>query len=79
MSGAVALQERRLPLQIPLLIVAGHSSVADRGQAAGAEPPILMQAGRWSTPAMPARYTEARPQGGGIGASQEAEDRRTSP
>ena len=31
--------------------------------AAGAELPILMQAGRWSTSAMPARYTEAQAPG----------------
>ena len=41
----------------------GHSMTVGMAQdlsAAGAELPALMQAGRWSTSAMPARYTEAQ-------------------
>ena len=67
----------------------GHSMRVGMAQdlsAAGAELPALMQAGRWSTSAMPARYTEAQAanrgavaqyyrgrggQGGGSGADQD--------
>ena len=46
----------------------GHSMRVGMAQdlsAAGAELPALMQAGRWSTSAMPARYTEAQAAGRG--------------
>jgi len=41
--------------------VSGHSLRAGMAQdlvGAGAELPAVMQAGRWRTPAMPARYAE---------------------
>ena len=46
----------------------GHSMKVGMAQdlsAAGAELPALIQAGRWSTSAMPARYTEAQAPGRG--------------
>ena len=48
--------------------VSGHSCRVGMAQdlaASGAEPPELMQAGRWKSPTMPARYTERQAAGRG--------------
>ena len=61
----------------------GHSPRVGMAQdlsAAGAELPELMTAGRWNSPAMPAKYTEAQPGGRGAVARYHRGDlrRRTS-
>jgi hypothetical protein len=45
--------------------------------ASGAEVPTIMQAGRWKSPAMPARYAERAPAGRGAspGSMRDAMDR----
>ena len=43
----------------------GHAGMTQDLSAAGAELPELMTAGRWDSPTMPARYTEAQAIGRG--------------